>query len=190
MDGSHGGDVISGGPGRPARPWRFWAVVALVVAAVTGAALVQRHGRPGPAPAPSTTPGVQTAGQVAVEDVCTLGTDRRSTVTVAFTLVNHTLETVGVTGVEPSFPLGGLRTLSVTTAAGTCVHAGGASSAGTLAPGDSLLVTFLLGVPAGTCPQPLPVAVRVRVLAHGELITTVLPVVVDLGRVPYPGCPT
>jgi hypothetical protein len=180
-------DEISGGPaGRPRRPWRFWLIATLVAATVAGVALYQRGGR-SPATTPTTPPP---QGRVLVAAVCPVTSDGHRSLTVSFVLRNDTGAAVRIRTVDPVPIMEGLRQVSVTTAAGTCENRGPAPVEGALRAGGTLLVTFQFEVVAGTCPQPIPVQVAVQIEARGELTTSQLPVLNDLGDVPFDTCPT
>jgi hypothetical protein len=85
-------------------------------------------------------------------------------------------------------PLGGLKVTARNW--GTCgqLHSSGIEPARLILPGAStwFTVTFRVLV---KCPGALPVNFSARFFQHGRNVTTQLPGFVDLGHVPYQGCP-
>ncbi len=205
-------EEIGQGPDRPpvlARlplpPW--WArVVAAVVVVVLGGALLlhqTRHAKPrGPSTAPSAAPSAgssaassgsasPTAPVVAdfnLGTFCKPVTDGRTTLVVAFTVINLSQATAKVTGVEPVLPLGGLRVVSTDVSGGSCGAPRVAPAGLDVVSGASLLVTFRFLLPPG-CPQALPVQVAVQVQTQAGVVADVVPVYPDLGSIAFHTCP-
>jgi hypothetical protein len=103
-------------------------------------------------------------------------------------VINQSAVPVTLRRVAAVEPPGGLRV--ATKAWGTCgeLRTADRGPGRTVSPGDStwFTVTFRVLV---KCPGALPVKFTVGYLQHGEAYTAHLPGFVDLGHVPYAGCP-
>jgi hypothetical protein len=103
-------------------------------------------------------------------------------------ITNESPVSVALRSIKAVTPLGGLR--QVTRAWGTCgaLPDDYAQFDNVLAAGQStwLTVTFKVTV---RCPIPYPVQFTVGYLIQGHSHTASLPGFVDLGQVPYSGCP-
>jgi hypothetical protein len=190
--------------------WPFWARAlagAGLIAGAIGYGLLRGYGKPH-APIPSPIPSAPTASAapalpgtyVRVSRICQPVTDHRHVLTLSFLLTNVADVPVTVSAVQPLLPLGGLDTVSIDIAGGTCSAPEVAPAGLDLPIGDSLLVTFRFLLPA-TCPQPLPVQVRALVVSGPASsgnqpgapgVTTTrndLPLFPDLGAIPFDSCP-
>jgi hypothetical protein len=167
------------------RPWAFWLAVVAIAAAVAGLAWHQRRAPdPGPAPSPSAV-----AGRMVVTEVCPVATDQHRTLSVSFRLTNG-LGVPVLVRAEPVLVLGGLRPVRTLMTSGHCDQPLDTRADGSLAPGDTMLVIFQFEVPAGTCPQPVPVAARLTVESDGGEQVTETRILPDLGGVPFDSCPS
>ncbi|HKS98162.1 MAG TPA: hypothetical protein VJT31_01415 [Rugosimonospora sp.] len=182
-----GYDEISGGPvGAGRRPRAFWLTVVLVAAAVVGLAWYQRRAQhPQPAPQPSAA-----AGRMIVDQVCPVGTDQHRGVAVSFRLTNGLGIPVLLVRAEPVLVLGGLRPVQTVMTSGNCQQPLDTHADGNLAPGGTVMIIFQFEVPAGTCPWPLPVRARLTVEAGGADRISEVPVLPDLGGMPFGTCPS
>jgi hypothetical protein len=103
-------------------------------------------------------------------------------------VTNQSARPVTLMQITADEPLGGLRMATHTW--GTCAELPFAQSepGRVVAPGAStwFTVTFRVLV---KCPGALPVQFSVRFFQHGRTFTAELPGFVDLGHVPYQGCP-
>lgn len=90
--------------------------------------------------------------------------------------------------VEPVLPMGGLSAVSQQWAPCGTLPTGQDQPGGRLASGASTWFTITFKVLLG-CPRPLPVQFTVDYDWHGQRATASLPGFVDLGEVPYTGCP-
>jgi hypothetical protein len=199
-----GREEIGQGPDRPpvlARlpvpPWWARVLAAVVVALLGGALLLHqaRHAKPkGPSTAPSAassgspSPTAPVVADFNLGTFCKPVTDGRTTLLLAFTVINLSQATAKVTGVEPVLPLGGLRVVSTDVSGGSCGAPRVAPAGLDVVSGGSLLVTFRFLLPPG-CPQPLPVQVAVQVQTQAGVVADVVPVYPDLGSIAFHTCP-
>lgn len=187
MSDDGGLDVIMGGPGRlPVRPWLVRLAVVLAVVVLAVLALYQRRARhPGVVAQPSPS-----ATRMVVDQVCPVATDGYRTVTVSFRLTNKGGAPVRLLRIEPTLVLGGMRPVATLMTSGACDQPLDTAADGTLGPGDTLMVIFQFQPSPGTCPRPLPVRARLTVQSAGAEQVTELPVLPDLGGLPFGTCPS
>jgi hypothetical protein len=207
-------DVVEQGdgepPGRPPRIAIILGVVGLIAGLAVGYAAGHQQGShiaapaaPSSFPSPTAQPGFTTgAGATSPEDGPPLGGPDslvQSGAQCATQIGRHLLQLgVQVTNqsatllildrVTAEEPLGGLKVISRHW--GTCgqLHSANAVPGRLMTPEGSewLTVTFRVLV---KCPGALPVNFSARFFQHGRHFTTQLPGFVDLGHVPYAGCP-
>lgn len=191
-------DEISGGP--PARSRSRTGLIVLVVAvlAVVGV-LALRRGRPEPpvatpTPAPlpvaedEVTPGPPTG--LVVSEVCKpVATDRRTTLTVSFTLVNTTGRPIELLSVTPVVPLHTITSRGVEVRTGGCSGTGPRFAGGRIDVGGTVRATFRFGLPA-ECPAANTVLADVRQrIDRGPVRSEVQTVLNDLGGLELATCP-
>ena len=177
------------------------AAAVLTAVAVGMAAGEVSGGGPGSAdatPAPTATeqpravqepPAVVAAtGWVVNDVVCPVQTDGRRLLIVRFILANRSGRQLVVTSVEPVLPLGGLSPRSTSTIAGDCHRWVPTDTGSDSLPVDGQRVVSMLFRLPQECPHPLPVRARVTVRAESSSRTVELPVLSDLGGVPFAAC--
>lgn len=182
---------------------RTTVAVAVLAAVAVGVAVAGEvsGGGPGPAdaaPTPTATeqpravqepPAVLSTGWVANDVVCPVQTDGRRLLIVRFILANRSGRKLVVTSVEPVLPLGGLSPRSTSTIAGDCHRWVPTDTGSDSLPVDGQRVVSMLFRLPRKCPHALPVRARVTVRAEtGSIRTVELPVLADLGGVPFAAC--
>ncbi len=185
-------DVLEVGPGpdRPDRRLVWFTVAALLIGAVVGYLVGSRHPA-GSAPgrtAASVTPSAQAPSEARPLEATgrRCAAQRGDQLPLGIEVRNTTATTVGLIGVDPTLPLGGLQAAKRTL--GSC---GQLSSD----PTEEVLVTHGTGWVSitfdvqMTCPAPLPVSFAVLYESNGARAAVELPGFVDLGDVPYSHCP-
>ena len=186
-----GPDLLSGGPDRsprslPRGPVRALVAVALLLLAgvVAGRALSR--------PPPTTVPTAVAASAgpphvvLRVGQVCPVVTDG-DRLTVSFTLLNTGDGPGTLVTIEPDLPLPGVTPDGTTLAGGSCAAPVADAPGVLLFGGPSALVTFRFRLPPG-CPAAYPVQARV-VVREDRDESVLLPVLVDLGNIPFASCP-
>jgi hypothetical protein len=202
-------DVIHGRPPRPPVRWSVrptWLAGLLAVVLVGGIGIgyaVGRHGKRPTAAHPSATPTSAAptrfppAGSALAEvpQVLKTGTtcfgvaaSSGQPLMVGVEITNGADRPLVITNVEGDFPLGGLRQLD--SQIGQCDNNATEPVSGhRVEPTAIVWVSLTLDVQV-RCPAPLPVAFRVDYTIDGVPGTETLRAFPDLGRVPYPACPT
>ena len=204
-DSGSGDDVVElGGRRRPASGWRLPPIAVILAAAgllaglIGGYAAGDRHSRnsaappsnPAPSsPAPSRPAAPSAAGALAVEQSgrqCSAQLGRALQLGVQVT--NLSAASVTLRRVQAVLPLGGLKATSQ--AWGPCGELPVADTEpdNVLPAGAStwFSVTFQVLV---ACPSAFPVQFTLDYDQRGRPATVALPGFVDLGHVPYAGCP-
>lgn len=182
---------------------RRWLIGTVAVLAAGGAILALRGGVPEPVPEPTPVPSpvlstyespppvpTESAAPptaLAYAGLCGVTTDRRSTLRVAFRLVNTTAGPVTLVAVSPRLPLPRLRPGRVDVRIGDCGRTG-ALPADRVVPGrGELVVTMELGLPA-ECPKPYPVEAAVTERSPAGARTGEVRLLNDLGRFDFDTC--
>jgi hypothetical protein len=208
-------DIVESGPREwPAGRRRLGIIVlaaaALLVGLAAGYAAGARHGpgraapparsrsaaaRSGAAPSSAIPGGLALSGEVAVQQGRQCSAQIGRELQLGIQVVNQSAQSMVLRRVRPVLPLGGLK--AVTQSWGPCGELPQPASAGgnVLAAHGSawLTVTFRVLLP---CPAPIPVQFAVTFEFRHQpaggprlVITSRLPGFVDLGNVPYAGCP-
>jgi hypothetical protein len=187
---------------RRTRVLAAWLVAAAVV--VAGIVALRRgvdpvEGRPPASPpaaqmpslpgqlSPSPTGPLPPVPALAVGTVCPARTDGRTRLDVSFTVVNTQNAPVTLVRAEPRFPLAGLRSISTQVRTGSCARPGPPVHTDTVAAAGTVLVVFLLGLPA-TCPAPLPVGATLYELRGTHSAIAAVPLFNDLGGIHFTTC--
>lgn len=179
------------------RPRWLTAVGVVVVLVAAGIALhseADRRARAADdaarraAAARPTPPRLASGSSLAIGALCAPQTDHHTSLALPFTLLPRGDQKVTLESVRPVLPLDGLTLLATELSSGSCGTPGTTTGPPPLAVTAQLLVTFTFSLPP-TCPQPLPVGVRLDARqGEGGVITTELPLYVDLGGIAFDTC--
>jgi hypothetical protein len=179
---------------RPSRGAAFLGIAGLLAGLAAGYAAGERQAgssalppqRPRASASPAASAAVATPALTQSTAVCSTQIGRELQLGVRIT--NQSGAEITLRRVEPVLPLGGLRTVSQQWAPCGVLPAGLDQFGSRLAAGASTWFTITFKVLMG-CPHPLPVQFTVDYAWHGQPVAASLPGFVDLGEVPYTGCP-
>jgi hypothetical protein len=177
---------------------RWWAIPA---GAVAGLLLLTGCGEGGGSadaaasssssaaiPAPSVQKVEDDPGQALnVDTVCKPQTDGSTNLTVSFDMVNFGTKDVQVTGIDPTFPMGGLSLTGKILSGGLCSHPGKSNDLGYVYTNGHKLYTMKFKLPT-TCPKALQIQAVVHLKMDGKQWTTTVPVLDSLNNIDFSTC--
>jgi hypothetical protein len=193
-------ELIDTGPPPRHIDRRWIAAAALAATLVIGIAIGFASGRHSTNGAPATTvtrpapaslaPSLASIEYPTVGARCSAQSGKQ--LQLGIEIVNPSDLPLTIDRVQPLLPLGGLRTKSITR--GGCgqlspTRSDDAVAGYEVAARASVWITIEVDV-LTPCPAPYPVQVRLQFTELRRQFSTELPAFVDLGEVPYTGCPT